>query len=77
MRCENKKRSGKLPKDVLRGRKFSNDNDAMSAVNKWVQEVGEHFFHDTLEMLKYHWDKCIRIKEDMSKNNVIVEKMFY
>lgn len=72
--CENKKRSGKLRKDVLRGRTFSNYNDAMSAVNEWVEEVGEHFFQDTLEMLKHHWYKCIRIKQDMSRNNVIVEK---
>jgi [histone H3]-lysine36 N-dimethyltransferase SETMAR len=51
-------------KEHLRGKKFSSDEEVMSAVNEWFAEVGQSFFQEAVEMLEHRWDKCIRVKGD-------------
>lgn len=51
-------------KEHLRGKKFSNNQEVMSAVEQWFAEVGQKFFEEAIEMLEHRWNKCISVKGD-------------
>lgn len=51
-------------KENLRGKKYGDDNEVMTAVNGWFEEQPENFFLKGIEALEHRWTKCIEVQGD-------------
>lgn len=49
-------------KKSLRGKRFLDDSEVMSAVSDYIAEQGKEFFFSGIEMLPKKWAKCIELK---------------
>jgi len=51
-------------KEFIKGSKFADDKDIISAANGWLEEHGQQFFHNEIRALKKRWSKCISVVGD-------------
>jgi hypothetical protein len=58
--------SGPL-KEVLRGRRFSGDDDVKAVVHQWLRAQPKTFFSDGIKKLVGHWEKCIAKQGDYTE----------
>jgi [histone H3]-lysine36 N-dimethyltransferase SETMAR len=49
-------------KKNIKGRRFSDDNDVMNAVDDWFDEQSEDFFSQGIRELEHRWHKCISVE---------------
>ena len=47
------------PKDALRGRRFTSDEEVEEAVHEWLAARPKTFFSEGIQKLLERWNKCI------------------
>ena len=51
-------------KSHIRGRHFESDDDVIKAVESYLKDQNEAFYHEGIGMLEHRWTKCIEVKGD-------------
>ncbi len=51
-------------KQLLRGKRFSSNEEAITAVYGYFAELPESHYKDGIKLLEDHCNKCIEVKED-------------
>ena len=51
-------------KQFLRGKRFSSNEEAITAVDGYFAELPESHYRDGIKLLEDHWNKCIEVKGD-------------
>ena len=51
-------------KKWLSGQRFSNDEEAISAVNGYFEEQDSSYYKKGIELIEHRWEKCIELKGD-------------
>lgn len=55
-------------KEYLRGNKYGDDNEVMSAVNDWLDEQPKESFSKGIQALEHRWEKCVAVAGDYVEN---------
>jgi len=59
-------------KNVLRGRRFSTDDEVKEAAHDWLRSQPQTFFSSGIKKLTDRWVKCIRSREMILKSNIVL-----
>ena len=51
-------------KQFFRGKRFSSNEAAITAVDKYFAELPKSHYRDGIKILGNHWNKCIEVKGD-------------
>ena len=51
-------------KRYLRGKRFSSNEEAITAIDGYFAELPESHYRDGIKLLEDHWNKCIEVKRD-------------
>jgi hypothetical protein len=55
-------------KNHLGGKRFAENKEVETEVRKWLRQWSRDFYAAGFDTLVKHWDKCINVMEDMSRN---------
>jgi histone-lysine N-methyltransferase SETMAR len=53
-----------FPKLFLACQRFSSNQEAIAAVERYFADLTKNHYRDGIMALKYHWNKCISLKGD-------------
>ena len=51
-------------KSDLRGKRFGDDEELISAVDQWFNSQSQDFFHAGIAALEHRWSKCVEVRGD-------------